>query len=106
MKRTYLATTAMLFFIIALSNQISPQQQETEFPIGVFSGALAGDDISPIKNELGANLVVHTVIPSQLSQLSVFKYLIPLNPWSASDYIYHYSSGTHTRWEAEENVLL
>ena len=105
MNGKHAVLTIMLFFTLLLTNNTSAQQQVTEFPIGVFSGALGSDTITSIKTELGANLVVHTTYWTKKDELSIFKYLIPLNPWSATDYIYHFSSGMHTMWEAEEQVI-
>jgi hypothetical protein len=44
------AISSILINLILFSYQIHSQQQETEFPIGVFSGALANDDISALLN--------------------------------------------------------
>ena len=94
----------LVFFTLLLTNNTSAQQQVTEFPIGVFSGADDTSNIASISTELGANLVIHDTDPNQRIPLSIFKYLIPYNPWSVADYIHHFSSGMHTMWEAEEQV--
>ncbi len=93
-----------LIFII-LSSLIYPQQK---FRTGVYSQLspeLANKQNLKQVNEMGPNMVINQVTNSNKDSLqTLFDKVIAINAYKQTDYIYHYSSGCYTKWEAESSV--
>ncbi len=105
-KAFFKAEIKLCFSLVLLfSAFIFPQQK---FRTGVYSNLSPTDssrqNLKQV-NEMGPNTVINQVSYSNRDSLqALFDSVIAINAYKQNDYIYRYSSGYYTKWQAEDSM--